>query len=211
MIEPLTAHTLAQAAHTLAERDADLARSLATLGPPPLWARQPSFATLLHIILEQQVSLQSAQAAYDRLLALATPLTPASFLQLDDTTLRTIGFSRQKTAYGRNLARAVSEGVLDLDALSAMDDAWVREALTRIKGIGNWTAEVYLLMALGRADIWPRGDRALVVGIQQLKGLSRVPTSEELDAISEAWQPWRSVAARMVWQFYLDQRRQRPR
>lgn len=211
MLEPLTPHTLAQAADTLAEQDADLARVLATLGPPPLWARETGFATLLHIILEQQVSLQSAQAAYDRLLAQAAPLTPERFLELDDATLKAIGFSRQKTSYGRNLARAVAEGTVNLAALPTLDDEGVRTALTRIKGIGNWTAEVYLLMVLGRADVWPRGDRALALGVQRLKALPQVPTYPELDGISAAWRPWRSVAARMVWQFYLAQRREPPR
>ena len=119
--------------------------------------------------LEQQVSLASARAAFQRLLAAADPLTPDSFLHLDDSTLKAIGFSRQKTGYGRNLSRAIVEGSLDIASLGRLDDESVRSELTRIKGIGRWTADIFLLMALRRPDIWPQGDLALAVAIQHLK------------------------------------------
>jgi DNA-3-methyladenine glycosylase II len=169
-----------------------------------MWARESGFSTLLHIILEQQVSLASAKAAHSKLLEVASPLTPRRFLKLDDPTLKAVGFSRQKTAYGRNLARSIVEGVLDLDALSSMDDPAVRSELVKIKGIGRWTADIYLLMVLRRPDIWPTGDLALSVAAQKVKRLKSRPTSEELEKISVAWKPWRAVAARILWHYYLS-------
>ena len=188
----------------LSERDPDLNRILQDLGPPPIWARDPGFATLMHLILQQQVSLASAQAAYDRLLAVASPLTPARFLELDDAQLKAAGFSRQKLAYGRNLAQAVVEGRLSLSALGTMDDAAVRSALVQIKGIGPWTADIYLLRALRRPDIWPIGDLALAIAAQRIKRLPARPTPDELEAIGAGWRPWRSVAARLLWHYYLS-------
>lgn len=199
--------TLTEGLQYLARHDPDLASILIELGAPPLWSREPGFATLIYIILEQQVSTASARAAYDRLLAVTTPLTPRRFLELDDTLLKRIGFSRQKATYSRHLARSIMEGSLDLEALSAMDDSAVRSALIKIKGIGPWTAEIYLLMALGRADVWPRGDLALAVAVQRAKGLASRPSPEALEEISVVWQPWRAVAARLFWHYYLSQRR----
>jgi DNA-3-methyladenine glycosylase II len=200
----LTEKSLARGLRGLAERDPDLARILADLGPPPMWAREPGFPTLIHIILEQQVSLASARAAYERLLAAAAPLTPLRFLELDDSTLKDIGFSRQKTGYGRGLAQAIVEGRLDLAALVGMDDGAARSALTQIKGIGPWTADIYLLMALRRPDIWPRGDLALAAAVQRVKGIDIRPTEDELEAIAAGWRPWRAVAARLLWHHYLS-------
>ena len=188
---------------SLARRDRDLAGILRRLGPPPLWAREPGFPTLIYIILEQQVSLASARAAYDRLLA-SGPLTPARFLGFDDAALKAIGFSRQKTAYGRGLARAVADGELDLAALEAMTDAEARVALQKVKGVGPWTAEIYLLMALLRPDAWPSGDLALAVALQYVKGLPARPGPDEVVALGRAWQPWRAVAARLLWHHYLS-------
>lgn len=200
----VTEESFTLALHHLSARDPDLAQILGKIGPPPLWVREPGFPTLLRIILEQQVSLASAKAAYERLLTLANPLTPQRFLALDDTTLRTAGFSRQKTAYGRYLARSIVEGELDLAALELMDDATVRAALTRIKGIGPWTANIYLLMALRRPDIWPSGDLALATAVQQVKGLPVRPTPDELKTIAASWRPWRAVATRLLWHHYLS-------
>ncbi len=169
-----------------------------------MWAREPGFSTLLHIILEQQVSLASARAAHTRLIDLASPLTPQRFLELDDVALKAAGFSRQKTGYGRNLARAIVEGSLDLDALGSMDDAAVRSELVKIKGIGRWTADIYLLMVLRRPDIWPVGDLALAVAAQKVKRLRSRPAPERLDGISVQWKPWRAVAARILWHYYLS-------
>ena len=202
----LTESALVQGAHFLAERDADLARILTDLGPPPLWAREPGFPTLVHIILEQQVSLASARAAFVRLVDATSPLTPQRFLALDDGTLKTIGFSRQKITYCRHLAHALVQGNFNLDALHSLDDALARSTLLQLKGIGPWSADIYLLMALRRPDIWPSGDLALAVAVQRVKRLPLRPSIEELHDIGRAWQPWRAVAARMLWYYYLDGR-----
>lgn len=178
MSAPLTTDILAGAARHLAGLNPDLAHIYEKLGPPPLWDRKPGFPTLIHIILEQQVSLASAQAAMDRLLAAASPLTPEKFLQFDDVTLKAIGFSRQKTGYGRLLARALLDG-FDLDGLEALGDESARRELLKLKGIGPWSADIYLLMALRRPDIWPRGDLALVAAITRVKRLDHSPTPEE--------------------------------
>jgi DNA-3-methyladenine glycosylase II len=203
----LTRTVFATGLAELARRDPDLARVLATIGPPPMWARQPGFGTLVHIILEQQVSLASAQAAYDKLLALGQPLTPERFLTYDDATLHAAGFSWQKARYGRLLAQALHDGSLRLDRLARLDDAQVRATLTHIKGIGPWTAEIYLLMVMRRADAWPTGDLALALAAQKVKRLAALPRAAELEALGAAWRPWRAVAARILWHDYLTQRR----
>ena len=173
-------------------------------GLPPFWTREPGFVTLVHIILEQQVSLASAQAALDRLKIEADPLTPESLLSLDDETLRRVGFSRQKTRYARLLAHAVLSGDLNLDGMVDLPDHEAQSALTALKGIGPWTADVYLLMALRRADMWPIGDRALVVAAREVKGLDHDPSPAEMREIGAAWQPVRAVAARILWHHYLS-------
>lgn len=188
----------------LCDRDLDLARIVQEFGPPPMWTRQPGFPTLIHIILEQQVSLASARAAFDRLLATTSSLTPERFLELDDAKLRTIGFSRQKAEYGRQVATAILEGRLNLVALGTMDDAAARAELIKFKGIGPWTAEIYLLMALRRPDVWPIGDLALAVAVQRVKGLAHRPTQDALEKIGVAWRPWRAIAARTLWHYYLS-------
>ena len=190
----------------MCDRDPDLARIMAQWGSPPMWAREPGFPTLIHIILEQQVSLASARAAFERLQAAVSPLTPQGYLVLDDATLKAVGFSRQKTGYGRGLARAIVEGRLDLEALEKMPDRAVHAELCTIKGIGPWSASIYLLMALLRPDAWPVGDIALASAAQDVKRLAARPTLDELEAIGAAWRPWRAVAARLLWHHYLNQR-----
>jgi len=180
---------------------------VARYGPPPLWDRPPGFGTLVHIILEQQVSLASAKAAYDRLLAATEPLTPQAFLRLSDGELLAIGFSRQKARYGRALAAAILEGGLDLEALETVDDDLVQTALEAVPGIGRWTSTIYLLMVLGRPDVWPTGDIALRTAVGQAKGLSARPDPMTLMKLGEVWRPWRSVAARVFWHDYLARRR----
>jgi DNA-3-methyladenine glycosylase II len=165
--------------------------------------REQGFATLVFIILEQQVSLASAKAAYDKLLMHTDPLTPDGFLDLTDDQLKGFGFSRQKTSYGRQLANAILDKSLDLAKLADLDDDEAKGQLTQVKGIGSWSADIYLLRALGRPDIWPSGDLALAVAVQRLKGLAARPSPKELDSMSRAWKPWRAVAARMLWLYYL--------
>ena len=202
----LTESTLLSAVAHLTKADPDLGQIVARFGPPPLWAREPGFPTLVLMILEQQVSLASARAAYDRLAATVGEISPASVLQLDDATLRTIGFSRQKTAYTRHLAAAIEEGRFDPHSLTAMADDDVRKSLVALKGIGPWTAEVYLLMALGRPDAWPHYDLGLLVAAQEIKALPQRPTPEELESLAEPWRPYRAVAARILWHHYLSTR-----
>jgi DNA-3-methyladenine glycosylase II len=203
----LTEEALARGVRHLCKSDPDLASIARDFGPPPMWAREEGFHTLIHIILEQQVSLASARAAYERLLQTVSPLTPATFLELDDASLKRIGFSRQKTAYGRNLAQAVVDNSLNIAALGSMHDRDVKQELMKIKGIGHWTSDIYLLMALRRPDIWPNGDLALAVAVEKVKRLTARPTYEELASMSLLWRPWRAVAARMLWHFYLSNRK----
>ena len=200
----LTRAALARGLRHLAAVDSDLARVLEEHGRPPMWEREQGFGTLVLTILEQQVSLASARAAYERLLALASPLTPDSLLALDDAALRRAGFSRQKTAYARHLARLIKEGELDLTALERMSDDEARAALTRVKGVGAWTAEIYLLRALLRRDAWPAGDLALAIAAREVKRLPSRPTPGELEELAQAWRPWRAVAARLLWRHYLN-------
>jgi len=200
----MTEKDLLSASEILAERDPDLARVIDRIGPPPMWDREPGFPTLVHIILEQQVSLASAKAAFDKLVARIAPLEPASFLKLEDPELKAIGFSGQKGRYCRELAKAVLGDSLDLDGLASLADDQVRAELTKVTGIGRWTADIYLLMALGRSDVWPRGDLALLKAVRDLKGLAEPPTEVEFEALGDPWRPWRSVAARMLWNHYLN-------
>jgi DNA-3-methyladenine glycosylase II len=200
----LTPETYQQGLRILAGRESHFAAILQKYGSPPLWDREPGFPTLLKIILEQQVSLASAAAAFRKLQEIVDPLTPHRFLELDDAQLKNAGFSRQKTAYGRNLAQAILDCSIDLDALVQLPPEAVRAALVKIKGIGCWTADIYLLMALLHADIWPRGDLALAKAVQQRLGLPQVPDDDQLDEMSQGWSPWRAVAARLFWYDYLD-------
>jgi DNA-3-methyladenine glycosylase II len=205
-VRPLTIAGLAVAVDELAARDPDLAAIVSRHGLPPLWGRDPGFPTLVHIVLEQQVSLASARAAFDRLVAATNPLTPARFLELSDEQLLAIGFSRQKARYGRALAGAIETGKLDLAALAALDDDDVHRALRAVPGIGPWTSTIYLLMVLGRPDVWPVGDIALAAAVGDVKGLGRRPDPAEMALMGEAWRPWRSVAARLFWHDYLSRR-----
>ncbi len=199
--------SLSHGVNLLAARDADLAAIVKRFGPPPLWERATGFATLIHLILEQQVSLASARAAFVKLQTALGAVEPHALLTLSDDELKTIGFSRQKTRYARLLAEAVRDGQLDFAQLAALDDDGVRAALTQLKGIGVWTADCYLLMALRRPDVWPHGDLALAVAWQQLKQLPERPSYAELGVLAERWRPWRAVAARLLWHNYLSERR----
>jgi DNA-3-methyladenine glycosylase II len=205
----LTEADLPAAVEILAARDAGLASIAARFGTPPLWAREPGFPTLVHLVLEQQVSLASAKAAFDRLVAATDPLTPSALLALDDAQLLAIGFSRQKTRYARALAQAVAAGDLHLDGLADADDAEVDRRLTALPGIGPWTATIYRLMVLLRPDAWPIHDIALAQAIAEVRGLAARPAPDEMHAIAEAWRPWRAVAARLLWHHYLSVRAER--
>ncbi|BBD63983.1 HhH-GPD family protein [Nostoc commune NIES-4072] len=203
-IESLTPESLTRGLMVLANLDSDLAWILETLGPPPMWQRQPGFATLLCIILEQQVSVAAARAVFTRLCAVVVTLTPENFLILDDVELRAIGFSRQKILYCRGLANAIATGQLELTKLEIMDETTIRTELKRLKGIGDWTVDIYLLMALQRPDVFPKGDLAIAIAFQKLKNLATRPTPAQLEATTQHWRPWRAVAARLLWHYYLS-------
>ncbi|MEH2004166.1 DNA-3-methyladenine glycosylase family protein [Nostoc sp.] len=203
-LESLTEESLTRGLLVLANLDSDLARILETLGPPPIWSREPGFTTLLCIILEQQVSVAAARAVFSRLCEVVVTLTPESFLTLDDAQLRGIGFSRQKILYCGGLANAIASGQLDLSKLESMDEITIRTELKRLKGIGDWTVDIYLLMALQRPDIFPKGDLAIAIAFQKLKNLATRPTPIQLEAMTQHWQPWRAVAARLLWHYYLS-------
>ena len=205
----LNENVFAHGVRHLADRDAHLAEIVQKYGPPPLWVRDPGFPTLVYIILEQQVSLASAKAAFDRLNAAVRPLTPGRFLKLTDAELLRIGFSRQKTLYARLLAESLARRYFDLRDLHNLQDDAARKMLVAFKGIGKWTADIYLLSALRRPDIWPTGDLALATAVQEVKRLRRRPSPEKLEEMSAPWKPWRAVAARLFWHHYLSKRGQR--
>ena len=185
----------------LGRRDADLAQAHARAGDPPVRRRPAGFATLLRIILAQQVSTASARAILGRLDEAANPLTPETFLALDDGALKAIGFSRQKVGYGRGLAVDVAEGRLDLARVERLDDEEAIAELVKVKGIGRWTAEIYLMSALGRPDVWPAADLGLAQAVQIVKGLEQRPDRARMMEIAEPWRPWRSAASLLLWHY----------
>jgi len=205
-LDPLDRSSLAAAARGLAGRDPDLARIFNVYGEPPLWRRPTGFPTLVKIILEQQVSLSSAASMFARLKTAINPFSPERFLEVGEPYLRRLGVTRQKSGFLIHLSASVVSGQLNLRRLSRMTDDNARSALTSLKGIGAWSADVYLLMAMRRADIWPAGDLALAAAVQQLKGLTKRPGPDELEMLAEGWRPHRAVAARMLWQFYLGEK-----
>lgn len=202
-IKPLTESSLHRGLGDLCQRDARLSQVVSDRGPPPFWARPPGWRTLVRIILEQQVSLASGCAVYRRLAATVKPLTASNLKSCRMARLRAAGLTRQKADYCRGLAAAVSDQTLRLSLLSHQDDVTARATLCAIRGIGPWTADVYLLMALRRPDIWPPGDIALIRAIRDLYGLD---DPQEILDLTDSWRPWRAVAARLLWHEYLQRR-----
>jgi DNA-3-methyladenine glycosylase II len=202
----LNERVLVDAVEQLTWRDRDLARVVTTYGAAPLRVREPGFPSLIYIILEQQVSLASARALYQRLQEAVKPFTPGHFLKLTEQEVRRLGFSRQKTHYTRLLAEAIHRKQFALHKLHELEDELAREQLTALKGIGSWTADIYLLSALRRPDIWPTGDLALATAVQEVKRLRKRPSPEKLEMMSTPWRPWRAVAARLFWHAYLCKR-----
>lgn len=200
----LTSRTLAEAAKALAARDRCLASIYKIHGVPPMWARGPGFPTLLRIVLEQQVSLVSARAMFARLKSHIEPFTPEGFIDSGEAYLRSLGVTRQKAHYCVQVAQAFTDG--RLDRLGRLNDEDAQSTLLSIKGVGPWTANIYLLMALKRPDIWPDGDVALATAVGNLRKMKTRPSFTHLNEIAEAWRPFRSVAARMLWQYYLAER-----
>lgn len=198
----LDADGLTEGLQALARADSDIARALDEAGPPELRSREPGFEALLGAIVSQQISKAAAQTVWDRLVAAAHPLGPDTLLALDEDALRATGLSRQKAGYARALAEAVASGSIDLGGLARLPDESVVEQLVALRGIGRWSAEIYLLFALGRADAFPADDLALMIGAQRLKRLAERPNRTALMAIAEKWRPWRGPAALLLWHYY---------
>jgi DNA-3-methyladenine glycosylase II len=188
----------------LASSDPELQKIIDTHGYPPFWSRPNSFESLLHIILEQQVSLASALSALNKLRERVQELTPARILLLTDEEMRACYVSRQKSSYIRYLAEALLSGQLKLNELPNLTDEAVRAQLVALKGIGNWTADVYLMFALQRADIFPIGDLAAVNALKRVKELPAETTQEEMLQITAQWQPYRTLGAMLLWHYYLS-------
>lgn len=206
VVERLDADSFTQACEFLANEDEFLAALIARWGMPDFWHRQPGFKTLVLLILEQQVSLESGAAMYRRLAGLTGEVTPESVFAAGPERLRSIGVTRQKTSYLIDLAEMVLAGELDIDHLDEHPTSEARARLIAIRGIGAWTADAYLLSAQRRPDMWPVGDRALQVGTREALAMSEVPTESELEIIGAPWRPVRAVAARLIWHAYLSAR-----
>ena len=191
----------------LASADPDLQAILSSYGYPPLWSRTPSFKTLIHFILEQQVSLASAKAALLKLEDRLGNVTPENLLLLTDEELKACYFSRQKITYARCLANAVVEKQFCFTKMAEMEDELVRIELKKVKGVGDWTADVFLMMALHRCDLFPTGDVALMKSIRQVKTLPDSAGKEEVLRVAGKWKPYRTVAAYLLWHAYLEKRK----
>jgi DNA-3-methyladenine glycosylase II len=191
----------------LCNMDGDLESIVLQFGMPPLWVRPNTFATLVLTILEQQVSLQAAFAAYKKLEDAIGEPSPEKILALSDVELRACYFTRQKTGYVRGLATAIFSGQIVLERFETLPDEVVRHELTQLKGIGAWTADIYLLHALRRTDIFPLGDLVLVQALREVKGLDKSDSKETMLELAEPWRPYRSVATMMLWHHYLSKRK----
>ena len=186
----------------LGKADRDFARAIKEVGPPPPRTRPATFMGLLHVIVAQQVSTHAAKAISARLDAALESPTPDAFLKLTDADLKAVGFSRQKMVYGRDLAAAFTDGRISIPKLRKQSDEAVIEAITSVKGLGVWSAEVFLLFSLRRPDVLPAHDLGLIVATQRMKRLKERPSPKELRVIAEPWRPYRSYAARMLWHYY---------
>jgi DNA-3-methyladenine glycosylase II len=205
-VDRLDKTTFGEAIDLLAAADDALAVVVADHGDPPFWVRPPGFETLVLLILEQQVSLESGAAMYRRVEALLEEVTPESVLATGEDSLRQIGVTRQKAGYLLGLASRITKGELDLDDLGHDGPEEARSTLIGIKGIGPWTADAYLLSALRFPDMFPVGDRALQVGVREVLGLSADPSEDDLETLSEPWRPVRAAAVRLIWHAYLETR-----
>ncbi len=199
----MTPKIIAAALDGIAVRDGDIARTLREVGYPAPRNREPGFGTFVNIIVGQQVSVASATAIRARLAAAITgPVTPQSLLALKDDDFRAAGFSRRKIEYCRLLAADIVAGRFDPGTLDRLDDDAVMAAIVQRKGLGRWSAEIYMLFALGRADIWPADDLAVIVAVQRLRNLDARPDRAAMDRIAEDWRPWRGIVALLMWRHY---------
>jgi DNA-3-methyladenine glycosylase II len=206
VVSHLDASTFAEACELLAAEDDALAGIVERWGVPPFWNRRPGFQTLVLLILEQQVTLESGAAMYRRLDGLLGEVSPVTVVAAGDEGLRSIGITRQKSGYLLDLSTRVLDSLLDLEMLSTEPEHLARESLLAVKGIGAWTADAYLLSAVRRPDMWPVGDRALQVGTGEALGLAAVPDESQLEMLGEPWRPVRAAAARLIWHSYLSER-----
>jgi DNA-3-methyladenine glycosylase II len=204
MITYFTPSTFHPICDKLAQADEALAGIIKAHGYPPLWSRANTFETLVHIILEQQVSLASALLALNKLRERVQELTPARVLLLTDEEFRACYCSRQKTAYIKYLAEAILSGDINLELFEQLPDDEIRAQLITLKGIGNWTVDVYLMFVLHRADVFPIGDLAAVNVLKRVKGLLLNTTRDEMLALTAQWQPYRTVATMLLWHYYLS-------
>jgi DNA-3-methyladenine glycosylase II len=188
----------------LAAKDKQLGQILSKYSYPPFWTRPNTFETLVLTILEQQVSLAAAYAAFKKLKERVPKVTPKNILQLTDEELRSCYFTRQKTVYVRELANAIISKCINLKSFETKDNETVRAELIALKGIGNWTIDIYLLHALQRTDIFPIGDLALVNAIQMIK--DKPLTKEEILELSNKWKPYRSIATMIFWHYYIKKK-----
>jgi len=179
-----------------------MAQALEVCGPPEPRERAPGYATILRIIVDQQVSVQAGASIWRKLEQEISNITPQTVLDAGEDTLRACGFSRPKVRYARCLADVIIDGTLDLGSLSSLTDENVMKQLTSVTGIGRWSAEIYLMFALKREDVWPAGDVALATATERLMGLDHRPDVAELDSIAERWRPWRTSAALVLWHYY---------
>ncbi len=207
MIASFTEQNLHQLCDELASRDASFTGIISAFGYPPFWSRPNTFESLVHIILEQQVSLASALSALQKLKEKTGQITPEALLVLSDEELKACYFSRQKTVYARLLAENILNGNLNLQELEQLPDDEVRQKLTAIKGIGNWTTDIYLIFILHRTDVFPVGDLAVVNAYKKLKKLPPETSKERLLQLAEAWKPFRTIASMLLWHEYLSRRK----
>ena len=188
----------------LATRDASFSDIISAYGYPPFWSRPNTFESLVHIILEQQVSVASGLAALQKLQEKLETVSAENLLALSDEELKACYFSRQKTVYARDLARNILDKNLVLEKLESLPDEEIRQKLTAVKGIGNWTTDIYLMFILHRSDIFPTGDLAAVNALKKLKNLPKDTPKERLLQFAEAWKPVRTIATMLLWHEYLS-------
>jgi DNA-3-methyladenine glycosylase II len=190
----------------LARKDRELKGIIREYGYPPMWTRPATFQTLILTILEQQVSLAAAYAAFKKLREKIGYVTPAKILAMTDEEMRAVYFTRQKMGYARELARAIQSRKLVLIQLAGLPDEEVRARMIQLKGIGHWTIDVYLMHALQRTDLFPLGDIALVNSLKLIKQLPSHATKEEMLSVAEAWRPNRTIAAMLLWHAYIQRK-----
>lgn len=188
----------------VAQKDPDLAAAIYTAGYPEPRTRAPGFGSLINIIIGQQVSTHAARAIQNRLRSIVNPLTPIKFLATSDEILRDIGLSTRKVEYGRGIAAEIANGTLDLGRLASLDDDKVSDTLTRIRGLGPWSADIYMLFSLDRANAWPKDDLAIQVAVQKLRHMQKRPNRKSMEKLAQIWQPYRGVVALFLWHYYKN-------